>query len=154
MSKPMRNVAVAALIAGHLLFVATPVSAAEPPPTPTKVSGFEIITSDQAKALLGKAQFFDMRTAVNYGKGHIKGAKAMPYDGKSANAENFDPAQDRFDLAKLPPDKNTFIVFYSDGPTGWKSYKAAVQASKAGYTNVRWMREGTAGWLAKGNTLD
>lgn len=128
--------------------------AAEPPPTPTKVSGFEIISAEQANGMVGKAQFFDMRSAVNFGKGHIKGAKAMPYDGKSQNAENFDSALDKFDVAKLPADKNTPVVFYSDGPTGWKSFKAATQASRAGYKNVKWMREGTAGWTKKGLPLE
>lgn len=132
----------------------TSVLAADPPPTPTKVSGFEIVTADQAKGLVGKAQFFDMRSAVNYGKGHIKGAKAMPYDGKSENAENFDASLDKFDVTRLPSDKNTPIVFYSDGPTGWKSFKAATTASKAGYKQVRWMREGAAGWVAKGLPLE
>jgi rhodanese-related sulfurtransferase len=129
-------------------------NAADVPPTPTKVTGFEIVTPDQAKGLVGKAQFFDMRSAVNYGKGHIKGAKAMPYDGKSENAENFDASKDKFDVAKLPADKNAALVFYSDGPTGWKSYKAATQASKAGYKQVKWMREGTAGWVKLGLPLE
>jgi rhodanese-related sulfurtransferase len=144
--------AVATLLAAFSLSL--PAAAADVPPTPTKVAGFEIITVDQANGLVGKAQFFDMRSAVNYGKGHIKGAKAMPYDGKSENAENFDPALDKFDVAKLPADKNAPIVFYSDGPTGWKSFKAATQAAKAGYKQVKWMRDGTSGWVAKKLPLD
>lgn len=104
--------------------------------------------------MLGKAQFYDMRSAVNFGKGHLKGAVAFPYEGRSENSETFDASQDRFDAARLPPEKGAAIVFYSDGPRGWKSYKAAVQASRAGYTNVGWMREGTAGWTAKGYPLE
>lgn len=104
--------------------------------------------------MVGKAQFFDMRSAVNFGKGHVKGAKAMPYDGKSENAENFDAALDKFDVAKLPADKNASIVFYSDGPTGWKSFKAATQATRTGYQNMKWMCEGTAGWTKKGLPLE
>ncbi len=142
----------AVLFAALLLPLAA--GAADVPPTPTKVTGFEIITPDQAKGLLGKAQFFDMRSAVNYGKGHIKGAKAMPYNGKSENAENFDASKDKFDVARLPADKNTTVVFYSDGPTGWKSFKAATLASKAGYTSVKWLREGTAGWTKQGLPLE
>lgn len=137
-----------------VVFLPLASSAADVPPTPAKVTGFEIITPDQAKGLLGKARFFDMRSAVNYGKGHVKGAKAMPYNGKSENTENFDSSKDKFDLAKLPADKNAPIVFYSDGPTGWKSFKAATLASKAGYTNVKWMREGTAGWTKQGLPLE
>lgn len=139
-----------ALAAGALAFVAATTALANDPPTPTTApKGVEIVTPEQAQGLLGRAQFFDMRAAVNYGKGHIKGAVALPYDQKSEKDAAFDASKDKFDMAKLPKDKAAPIVFYSDGPTGWKSYKAAVVAAKAGYTNVKWMREGTAGWTAK-----
>lgn len=124
------------------------------PATPTAVKGFEIVLVDQAKSLVGKASFFDMRSAVNFGKGHIKGAVALPYDQKSELKEDFDASKDKFDLSKLPADKNATIVFYSDGPAGWKSYKAAVTAARQGYKNVKWMREGSAGWVAKGLPLE
>lgn len=127
--------------------------AADPPATPTTAKGVEVVTPEQAKALVGKAQFFDMRSAVNYGKGHIQSAVALPYDQKSELVEAFDASKDKFDLSKLPSDKNATIVFYSDGPTGWKSYKAAITSVKAGYKNVKWMREGTQGWTAKGFPL-
>ena len=122
---------------------------ADDPPTPTSAKGVTVISAEQAQDLQGKAQFFDMRSAVNYGKGHVKGAIALPYDQKSDKSESFDGSMDKFDTSKLPADKSGAIVFYSDGPTGWKSYKAAVLSARAGYTNVKWMREGTAGWTAK-----
>lgn len=130
------------------------VAAQDPPPTPTSAPGVEVISVQQAQALIGKSAFFDMRSAVNYGKGHVKGATVLPYDQKSELAQNFDASKDKFDMTKLPADKSTVVVFYSDGPTGWKSYKAARLASQAGYRNVRWMREGTAGWIAKGLPLE
>jgi rhodanese-related sulfurtransferase len=135
------------------LVMSAALNAAEPT-TPTTAPGVEVVTIDQAKALVGKAQFFDMRSAVNFGKGHIKGAVALPYDNKSENAPTFDASKDKFDAAKLPGDKAATIVFYSDGPTGWKSYKAAIQAAKSGYKNVKWMREGTTGWTAKALPLE
>lgn len=147
--KNMLNVLITTVAAFVMLFGAAaqaPAASAEPPPTPIQVKGFEIISPEQARELLDKGKFFDMRSAVNYGKGHLKGATPFPYDGKSKNAENFDATQDKFDLSKLPSDKSALIVFYSDGPTGWKSYKAAVLATRAGYTNVKWMRAGTSGW--------
>lgn len=128
---------------GHAAF------AEEDPPTPTTLQGGKIITADEAKALGGKASFFDMRKALSYGKGHLPGATALPYDQKSAKAANFDAAADKFDMAQLPADKAATIVFYSDGPTGWKSYKAAVVAIKNGYKNVMWLRGGTAEWESK-----
>lgn len=136
------------------LAVAGPSVAESAPPTPLSAPGVEVVTPQQAQAMVGKASFFDMRSAVNYGKGHIKGATALPYDQKSALATDFDASKDRFDMAKLPADKGVPIVFYSDGPTGWKSYKAARLAAQAGYRNVKWMREGTAGWTAKGLPLE
>jgi rhodanese-related sulfurtransferase len=125
-------------------------SAADKPETPTTANGFEVVTPEQVQRLIGKASFFDMRSAINFGKGHIKGARALPYGEKSEFAANFDGSKDKFDLKQLPADKNAVIVFYSDGPKGWKSYKAASLAARAGYKNVKWMRAGSAGWKEKG----
>lgn len=122
--------------------------------TPLTAPGAEVVSIEKAQTLLGKAQFYDFRSAVNFGKGHIKGAIAFPYSGKSENIENFDASQDKFDLAKLPADKNAVIVMYSDGPFGWKSWKAAVIASRAGYKNIKWLRDGVEGWTARNLPLD
>lgn len=118
--------------------------------TPRELPGGKILTAAQAKDLVGKAQFFDMRKAVNYGRGHIPGAVALPYDQKSEFSVDFDASVDRLDWSQLPADKGAPVVFYSDGPTGWKSYKAAVLAIREGYTNVMWFRGGTAEWAAAG----
>ena len=143
MKNMMRVIGLAVLACASAVAFATP-------ETPRGAKGVEVISVEQGNALVGKAAFFDMRSAINYGKGHIKGAVALPYDQKSDTTESFDASKDRFNMAKLPPDKSKPIVFYSDGPTGWKSYKAAVLAARAGYTNVKWMRDGTSGWKAKG----
>lgn len=121
------------------------------PETPKTLEGGKVISVEEAKALSDKkgTQFFDMRSAINFGKGHIPGAIALPYKENSEYKADFDASKDSFDLKKLPSDKNAPIVFYSDGPTGWKSYKAAVQARKAGYRKVMWMRDGTRQWEAK-----
>lgn len=122
------------------------------PEAPAHLEGGTVITVREAKALLdaGQGRFFDMRSAVNYGKGHVPGAKALPYKEKSDYSASFDASLDSFDVGALPPDKNATVVFYSDGPTGWKSYKAAVLTVRAGYRNVKWMRSGFAGWTAAG----
>jgi len=122
------------------------------PPTPTSLPGGAVVTVPEAKALLdgGKARFFDMRSAVNYGKGHLPGATPLPYKEKSSYRADFDASADSFDLGALPPDKTSVLLFYSDGPTGWKSYKAAVLAIRAGYRSVKWLREGFQGWTAAG----
>jgi rhodanese-related sulfurtransferase len=149
----MSTVVRTALFAFLAAFGAFP-AVAEVPATPTAAKGVEVVSVEQAKTLLGKASFFDMRSAINFGRGHISGAVALPYDQKSETSEAFDASKDKFDMAQLPKDKSMPIVFYSDGPTGWKSYKAAVLASRLGYSNVKWMREGTSGWTAKGLPLE
>lgn len=118
--------------------------------TPTALPGGKVISAAEAKALVGKAAFFDMRKAVNYGKGHISGAVALPYEQKSAKTADFDASVDEFDRKALPADKTAALVFYSDGPMGWKSYKAAVLSIRDGYKNVMWFRGGTAEWEEKG----
>ena len=118
------------------------------PDTPKTLEGVKVISAVEAKALFDKksASFFDMRSAINFGKGHIPGATALPYKELSEFKVGFDASKDSFDIKKLPADKNKIIVFYSDGPSGWKSYKAAFLARKAGYKNVMWLREGSKAW--------
>ena len=120
------------------------------PETPTSISGAGVISVDQAKALLDQkaATFIDVRSPLNYGKGHLPGAILVAYKERSEYAASFDPAQDRFDLALLPAERSASIVFYSDGARGWKSYKAAVLALRAGHRKVLWMRDGFSAWTA------
>lgn len=125
------------------------------PQTPATLKGGQVVDAKAVKQLVDTkgASFFDMRSAVNYGKGHLAGSKALPYREASEYKEDFDAAKDQFDLKALPADKAAKIVFYSDGPTGWKSYKAAVLAIKGGYTNVHYFRGGTTDWLKAGYPL-
>lgn len=146
----MKKYALAAALCATLSL--TPAWAADAPETPKTLSGAKVISADEAKALVGakSAQFFDTRNALNYGKGHLPGAQTASYKEKSDKVETFDASKDEFDLSRLPGDKNARVVFYSDGPTGWKSYKAAVLAVRAGYKNVMYLRGGFAEWEAKG----
>lgn len=125
---------------------------ANKPETPTAAPGIKYITVDEGKALAGTkaAVFVDTRSALNFGKGRVPGAISASYKEKSEAVATFDASVDSFEMAKLPADKSAKVVFYSDGPTGWKSYKAAVLASKAGWKNVMYMRTGYADWEAKG----
>lgn len=126
--------------------------AAGDPETQTVLKGGKIISVEEAKKLFDQkgAAFIDTRTAMNYGKGHIPGAKLVVYKGKSENRADFDESKDEFELAKLPPDKNTPVVFYGHGATGWKAYKAAIKAIKGEYKNVQWFRGGMEEWEKKG----
>ncbi len=120
-------------------------------PTPTEPpERVTIISASAAKQLLSNSsvKFFDMRKALNYGKGHFPGAVSLPYKWTSKGQPNERTGE--FDMSKLPKDKNEKILFHSDGPNGWKSYLASKAAAKAGYRNVMWMREGFAVWKEKG----
>ena len=79
----------------------------------------------------------------------VKGAKSVTYKEKSAKAVNFDASQDSFDLSKLPSDKNAPIVFYCNAGECWKSYKASIAATKAGYKKISWFRGGMPEWKSK-----
>ena len=124
---------------------------ADEPVTPTTLKGGKVITVDEAAALskAKSAVFVDTRSPLNSGKGHIPAAVSAAYKEKSEKVENFKASDDSFDFAKIPADKAAAIVFYSDGPTGWKSYKAAVLAVKEGYKNVSYFRGGYTDWTAK-----
>lgn len=111
-----------------------------------------MISAEDGRKLFDKKTgfFVDTRNVVNFGKGHVPGAAAIPYKGGREDVEGFDVSTDKFDLGQLPPSKDQALVFYSDGPTGWKSYKASVWAIKPGYKNVNYMRAGWSEWQTKG----
>jgi 3-mercaptopyruvate sulfurtransferase SseA len=128
------------------------IARADGAPTPTTLPGAKVITVEEGKKLLdGKAAvFIDTRSVVNFGKGHVPGAMTASYKEKSEQTATFDAKLDSFELEKLPKDKAAAVVFYSDGPTGWKSYKAAALSVAAGHKNVHYMRGGFSDWTAKG----
>ena len=113
----------------------------------------KVVTPEEAKALQGKALFYDARKAMNFGKGHLPGAVTISVRWRDKKV----PLEERipeFDTSKLPKDKNRLIIFYSHGSTGWKSYHAARVAAELGYKNVYWMRVGFAGWKASGYEVE
>ena len=148
---------VAKLISVQLLLIAAVLAAAAGgTPTPSTIEGGRVVSVEEALRLASESGvvFIDVRKGINYGRGHVPGARYIAYAGSSANATDFDASQDRFDLTKLPAVRATHLIFYSHGDTGWKSYKAAVMSIRAGYTNVSWMRDGFAGWVARGYPLE
>lgn len=135
-------------VAGIGLIAAGPVLAQE---TPTAApAGVKLVEAKDVQALQAKgATVVDTRRANEYADGTIKGAISVPYDPeKSAKDAAFDPAQDKFDLAKFP-DKNAVIVTFCNAGSCWKSYKSAVVLAKAGYKNVNWYRNGFPDWKAR-----
>lgn len=138
-----------------LLAVSGPAfSAAGDPETPNALAGGKVISVEEAQALLGKAKFFDLRKAVNVGKGRVPGADILSVESSAPKSAAFDMSLVKLPADKLPASKNDPVVFYSDGPTGWKSYHAAAAAIHAGYTKVNWMRGGISEWSAKGFKIE
>jgi rhodanese-related sulfurtransferase len=133
-----------------LVFALAGVASAGKVPTPESLEGGKIVSAEETKALVGNSgvHFFDMRKPINYGKGHIPGAVSTPYQWTKKGSD-MHARTGSFDTSKLPADKNATVVFYSDGPTGWKSYKASEAAIEAGYTNVRYFRGGFSTWTGK-----
>lgn len=119
--------------------------------TPDKLDGVTVVSAEQARDLAAKgAPLVDTRTANEYAEKTAKGAVNVPYKEKSAKDAGFDKAQDGFDLAKLPSDKSTPVVFFCNAGSCWKSYKASVVARDAGYKQVHWLRGGMPEWSEKG----
>lgn len=140
------------LSAAALLATALPAFAAN---TPELLNGVTVVNVDKAKELMGSgARMVDTRVAAEYAEAHIKGAINVPYKEKSAKASDFDAAQDSFDLAKLPADKNAAVISHCNGSECWKSYKGAAVMIKAGYTKVYWFRDGFPAWKAKGYPVE
>lgn len=135
------------LICLVILIVAGSVASATDRPAPERLEGGIVISADGAKAIhdVGEALFIDVRNPINYGRGHIPSAVSMPFDGSREDA-----AEEKEFLDQLPEKKNTLIVIYSHGPTGIKSYRAALKAIEAGYRQIHWMREGLKAWEEKG----
>lgn len=130
------------------LTTAFPVAAAQ---TPTSLDGVTVVSADDVKKLLDAGvPVIDTRVAAEYAEKTIKGAKSVPYKEKSAKSPDFDASLDRFDLAKLPAEKSAPVVFFCNAGECWKSYKASVLATRAGYTQVRWFRGGVPEWTSKG----
>jgi rhodanese-related sulfurtransferase len=124
--------------------------AAQAQTTPEALAGVRIVNADEVRKLMASGvPVIDTRVANEYAEEHVKGAKSVPYKEKSPKAVDFDSKLDSFDLAKLPADKAAPLVLYCNAGECWKSYKASVVASRAGYSKINWFRGGMPEWKAK-----
>ena len=123
--------------------------------TPANLPGTRVIDAAEAKALIEKGtKVFDVRLHEDFDHGHIPGAVLVPYDEASAKEVDFIASEDKFDLRKLPADKNETFLMYCDGTICWKSYKAAHMAIKNGWKNVLWFRGGLPAWKEAGYRVE
>ena len=150
---PRRAMEVAGL--GIALGLLAAASASADGDTPQELSG-AIVVDVGAVARLAEsgARVVDTRALHDFLAGHLPGAVHVDYRERSAREPAFDPGEDDAPafLARLQKfaAKDRPVVFYCNGPSCWKSYKAAVAASRAGYRQVYWFRNGFSAWLQDG----
>lgn len=148
MRKPsLRRLAALLIVPVTMLVLAGAAGAAD---TPMTAPGAKTVAAEEVQALIAKgAKVYDLRKKASYAEKHIPGALYGRFDEKSVKNVAYDPSADTFDLAQLPADKTVSVIFHGHGVDGWKGYKAAAAAAKAGYTHVYFFRGGFAEWVAK-----
>ncbi|HMM47867.1 MAG TPA: rhodanese-like domain-containing protein [Thiobacillaceae bacterium] len=123
--------------------------------TPLSLPGARVVSAADVEKLIAQgAPVFDVRDEEEYRKGHVPGARGVPYKEGSAKEVGFDPADDEFPLSRLPRDKNAPLVMYCDGTFCWKSYKSATVAIRAGWKNIAWFRGGFPEWKEAGLPIE
>jgi len=102
---------------------------------------FPDISVSELKAAIekGKVTVIDVNGAASYKNGHIPSAIAYA----AGQIEG-----------KLPKEKDALVVAYCGGPTCNAYSKAAKEAQKLGYTNVKHLSAGIAGWKAANEKLE
>ncbi len=105
---------------------------------------FKRLTVEEVETRLaandGRTFVFDDNDAERFAKGHVPGAKYLPYKEVAAD--------------KLPADKTAALVFYCYGESCSACHHAATAAIGLGYTNVYIMPEGITGWEKKGKKVE
>jgi ABC-type phosphate/phosphonate transport system substrate-binding protein/rhodanese-related sulfurtransferase len=122
--------------------------------TPETLPGASIPTAEQVKKLMAQGvPLFDVRPPAHRRDGFIPGSVSVPYEMSSPKEVDYDDSVDRFDLSKLPRDKNAAMIFQCNGAECWFSYKASRYMVKRGYKRVYWFRTGLPAWKAAGYTV-
>src|SRR3954451_13240841 len=102
-------------------------------------AGFPDVSVSDVKAAVASKNvtLLDVNGTESWQKGHIPGA--IDY---MANKDNL--------ASVLPKDKNAEIIAYCGNSRCQAYHQAAVAAKKLGYTNVKHMTVGIAGWKDAG----
>ena len=120
-------------------------------PTPVKIPGGRVTTTEELSAALRQGQQAVLLFHVLGGRETLPNAQfAAP---ASAPGTFSDETQQRFTqyLAQVTQgQKNKPLVFYCASVQCWMSYNAALRAINSGYSNVLWYRGGIEAWKAAG----
>lgn len=123
------------------------------PATPESTTKTNYVSVEEAKKLFDTGtKFCDARKKIEYAQKRIKGAMSTYYNekgGKENKVAEFDASKDVFDLTALPDT----CVYYCNGPTCWKGYKAAVSAQANG-KKTYWLRDGIPSWIKAGYPVE
>jgi rhodanese-related sulfurtransferase len=131
--------------------------------TPTSFPGVSVVDAVQVKALAETgAIIIDPRTKMEYSEEHIKfthegkviEAIYMRFKDRSENKVDFDLSKDTIKKSVVQQatagDKSKKLIFYCNGTSCWKSYKAIKHLKEDGYSSLYWFRGGIPAWKAKG----
>ncbi|KRM21177.1 rhodanese-like domain-containing protein [Latilactobacillus graminis] len=91
------------------------------------------LTETAFEETMRKAQIVDLREKKDFDAGHILGARSLPYSMLKQNMSEL-----RMDLP---------VYLYDAGIT--LSIRAALKLKKAGFTDIKWLQKGYAGWTGK-----
>jgi len=113
---------------------------AKKPAATEEVGALPTVTVDELATLIldGRGQAVDANNAATRERqGVIPGATILSHF-------------ERYDVAELPADKGTPLVFYCANEKCGASHAAAEKAKLAGWTDVRVLPAGIAGWKNAG----
>jgi len=147
-SKPIVSAMLAATLCTGFVIISTTALAQETPTSQVAKAGWysKLVTIDLVKqqAVIPKidgVMLIDSRPTVRkFDLGHIQTSINIP-----------DSMFDKLAPSMLPPDKNTLLVFYCDGPECMLSHNSAFKAEKLGYTNIKVYADGYPDWVKGGN---
>ena len=129
-----------------LLTVSPPTHAADAA-TPEILSGATIVDKNGLSELINqKGLLVDVRNPINFGRGHIPTAMSVPYKRVHTTGSDTELRSARWPIEKYLTSKETPVIIYSHGDTGWKSYEAALKLVELDYTKVYWFRGGMQEW--------
>lgn len=99
-------------------------------------SAAEVLTQEEFQENIRTAQIIDVREKDDYNRGHILGARSVPYTISKAHKEY---------LTAIRKDKPIYLY---DNKQTMAIYMARL-LKKEGYTNIYILKEGYSGWTGK-----